>query len=165
MKNPVTRLAALAAVLVLVVTGCGTVADAGQNQPKAAAKSKVTAPAAKSGGQNLPKPVTAAAITARMNLRGVTVYTAATDPNQLIGRNHGYTSKAAFGPGRYSSVEVFSSASAASARLAYVKAFTCPIGDGYDYLDGTALLRLGCSYTPAKARVLRAGFLAAESGS
>jgi hypothetical protein len=33
-----------------------------------------------------------------------------------------------------------------------VQAFTCPFGDGYDLLDGTALLRLACALTPPRPR-------------
>lgn len=68
-----------------------------------------------------------------------------TGPNHLLGRNNEYTSKVNWSAG---SIEVFPAARDArdaQAREAYIKSFTCPIGDGYDYPDGTALLRLGCS--------------------
>jgi hypothetical protein len=38
------------------------------------------------------------------------------------------------------------------------------IGDGYDYTDSTALLRLGQAYTPAQAHRLLAAFRAAVQG-
>jgi hypothetical protein len=78
-----------------------------------------------------------------------TAYTAATDPNHLLGRQHEYTSKINCEGG---SIEVFPNAAYAKARETYVQAFTCPFGDGYDYLDGSALLRLACAMTPAQAQ-------------
>jgi hypothetical protein len=46
----------------------------------------------------------------------------------------------------------------AQAREKYLQAFTCPFGDGYDYLDGAALLRLDCALTPAQAQANEALF-------
>lgn len=93
--------------------------------------------------------LTASQIAQRMEIGRFTAYTAATDPNHLLGRQHEYTSKINWTGG---SIEVFPDIADAKAREAYVQAFTCPIGDGYDYLDGTALLRLACAQTPAQAK-------------
>ena len=40
----------------------------------------------------------------------------------------------------------------------YVTGFTCPFGDGYDYLVRTMLLRVSCDATPAQAKQLEARF-------
>jgi hypothetical protein len=93
--------------------------------------------------------LTASQIAQRMGIGSFTAYTAATDPNHLLGRQHEYTSKINWTGG---SIEVFPNAAYAGARETYVQAFTCPFGDGYDYLDGTALLRLACALTPAQAQ-------------
>jgi hypothetical protein len=110
------------------------------------------------------------------------VYTATTDPNHLLGRQGSYTSKVAwqdrravrieaqalshpssdrggieFGGG----IEVFPAAAAARARYAQLRSFTAPIGDGYDYLSGTAILRLSADLTPAQARAYKVAFIAA----
>lgn len=97
----------------------------------------------------------ASQIAERMDIGSFTAYTAVTDPNHLLGRQHEYTSKINWAGG---SIEVFPSAAYANARETYVQAFTCPIGDGYDYLDGTALLRLACAFTPAQAKANEALF-------
>ena len=91
---------------------------------------------------------------------GLIVYTVKTDPNHLMGRQNGYASKVAWvdpravkaGAGNPSSdrggiefgggIEVFPDSSAAQARDKELKSFTAPFGDGYDYPDGDAVLRL-----------------------
>ncbi len=99
------------------------------------------------------------------------VYTAATDPNHLLGRPNGYLSKASFSDRRVSSsdtegdtkgdvdfggsVEVFSSASGAKARAAYIESIekALPImGTEYDYLNGPVLLRVSQYFTPTQAK-------------
>jgi hypothetical protein len=55
-------------------------------------------------------------------------------------------------------IQVFPTTAYAQARETYVQAFTCPLGDGYDYLDGTALLRLACGLTPAQGQANEALF-------
>jgi hypothetical protein len=93
--------------------------------------------------------LTASRIAQRMDIGNFTAYTAATDPNHLLGRQGGYTSKINWEGG---SIEVFPDVADAQAREKYIQLFTCPVGDGYDYLDGTALLRLDCALTPDQAR-------------
>jgi hypothetical protein len=123
----------------------------------------------------------AAVLTARMKaaglpIRDLIVYNAATDPNHLLGRQGGYTSKVAWvdpaavaaGAGSPSGdpggtqfgggIEVFPSAADAEARLAYLKAFRPPFGDGYDYRVGSAILRLSNYLTPAQAAKFRTVF-------
>jgi len=109
-------------------------------------------------------------------IRDLIVYNATTDPNHLLGRQNEYTSKDAWvdsaavaaGAGNPSSdpgaiefgggIEVFPSVTDAQARLAYLKAFQPPIGDGYDYLAGPAILRLSNYLTPAQAAQARVAF-------
>lgn len=117
----------------------------------------------------VPATPAAGAIARGMGLSGVVVYTATTDPNHLLGRQGEYTSKASWagyandnasGGG---SIEVFANVADAQARLTYLQAFKPPFGDGYDYLAGTALLRLSADYTPGQAQTIRAAFDQAAS--
>ena len=87
-----------------------------------------------------------------MNLRHLTAYNAATDPNHLLGRQGGYTSKINWSNG---SIEVFSTQAQAQKRQTYLQAFAgTPFGDGYDYLVGAYLLRIFDSQTPTQAHTL-----------
>lgn len=107
--------------------------------------------------------LTAEQIAACMHVRHVTAYTAATDPNHLLGRQGGYTSKVNWRPG-LSSIEVYPDVSGAQARLRYLQALQDTIvGDGYDYRDGGALLRLDRRYTPAQAHELDVRFRVCQS--
>jgi cytochrome c5 len=148
--------AALAIAAAAPLAGCGT---AGTSSPP---------PAAAQASHGTP---TAGAIAQQMGLSqqaGYTVYNAATDPNHLLGRQNGYTSKASWGgytaqPETTTgvaggSIEVFPAAEAMQERLSYLRVFTAPFGDGYDYSAGTAILRLSAGYTPAQAAALRALF-------
>ena len=99
----------------------------------------------------------------RMGMKNITVYTAVTDPNHLLGRQGEYTSKINWGQDRgnrnvFSSIEVFPDAADAQLRYTYLRAFRPPIGDGYDYLYRAAILRLASIYTPAQAAALKASF-------
>lgn len=103
--------------------------------------------------------MSAETLAARLNLTtqpGYAAYTAASDPNHLLGRHNEYTSKVNWGSNQDNSIEVFASAADAQARKAYVFSFQCPFGDGYDYLAGTVLLRLSCDDTPSQAQALKA---------
>jgi hypothetical protein len=97
------------------------------------------------------------------------VYTAATDPNHLLGRPGGYTSKIIFADPRATnaqdasgghdvagggSVEVYPSRAAAMRRGAYIETLTqaAPVlGTEYDYVSGGVLLRISGNLTPAQA--------------
>jgi hypothetical protein len=110
-------------------------------------------------------------------LSGLIVYTAATDPNHLLGRPTGYTSKCAWvdsrvpasdltarssgSVGNGGSIEVFRSASGATARAKYI--FTADkaiplLGSEYDYLRGPVLIRVSNYLTPAQAATYGAAF-------
>jgi len=113
---------------------------------------------------------------AGLPITGVIVYNATTDPNHLLGRQDEYTSKDAWvdpaavaaGAGDPNSdpggiefgggIEAFSTVADAQARLAYLKALRALVGDGYDYLVGSAILRLSNYLTPAPAGKFRAAF-------
>lgn len=93
-----------------------------------------------------------------------------------MGRQGGYTSKVAWvdpravkaGAGNPSSdrggtefgggIEVFATVAGARDRLAELKGFKPPFGDGYDYLAGSAVPRLSNYLTPAQAAVYKAAF-------
>lgn len=115
--------------------------------------------------------------------RAAEVYTPATDPNHLMGRPGGYSSKANFrdsrvpelkplegvtvswGPGVESggSVEVYDDADQAEQRYKYVQgiAKAAPGMDvGYTYLRGQIILRVAGALTPDQA----AGYEAALKG-
>ena len=112
-------------------------------------------------------------------MRHVIVYTPTTDPNHDMGRQGEYTSKTAWvdpravkaGAGNPSSdrggiefgggIEAFPDTASARDRYLYLRGFKPPFGDGYDYLAGTAILRLSQYLTPAQARTYRAAFVAA----
>jgi hypothetical protein len=104
--------------------------------------------------------------TARLSI----VYTAETDPNQLLGTPHAYVSKAAFVDNRIDpaqandtetgsielggSVEVFTDETDASARKQYLDETLAqlPIDvSEYSYLHGPVLLRLSRRFTPEQA--------------
>lgn len=96
-----------------------------------------------------------------------TADTADTDPNDLLGRPRGYTSKTAFvdsrvNPGDVSddregsvdlggSVEVFPNESDARKRKDYLDGLGPILAGGYNYLDGPVLLRVSRHLTPDQA--------------
>jgi hypothetical protein len=167
--------AAAAVTAALVLAGCSS---SSASQPSAAGSTPPSAPAAAH------HPASAAALAARLKAAGLPVrhlivYTAATDPNHEMGRQGGYTSKVAWvdpraikaGAGNPASdrggtefgggIEVFPTTASARARYEYLRGFQPPLGDGYDYLSGTAILRLSQYLTPAQARTYKAAFSAA----
>ena len=159
--------------LVCVLLGIGTVAPLAACGSPAASNSP---PAAPTSGASLPVSTVSAAaagspasgatvcgpadvVARRMGMKHITVYTAITDPNHLLGRQGEYTSKVEWTTGgEDSGIEAFADAADAQLRYAYLRAFRPPIGDGYDYLYRAAILRLASIYTPAQAEALRASF-------
>jgi hypothetical protein len=141
---------------VLALAGCGA-SSAGPAAPKAT-QADTPAPAVQ-------RPASAEQIAGRMRLagrKGYVAYTARTDPNHLLGRQHGYLSKVNWGDrqevDRWGSIEVFSSPAGAKSRMALLAAISGVLADGYDYRSGSAVLRLGSPYLPAQARRLAAEF-------
>ncbi|MFF3940378.1 hypothetical protein [Streptomyces phaeofaciens] len=108
-------------------------------------------------------------------LKLVRVYTEADDPNHLLGRPGGYTSKAAFSDSRVSSadvegvdkdaverggsVEVFKTENEAKSRAKYLEtiAKSMPIATEYHYIAGGILVRVSHLLTPTQARDYEAG--------
>lgn len=107
------------------------------------------------------------------------VITAETDPNHLLGRPGGYTSKATFVDSRIdpsgvldpmpgsvdigSSVEVFDDASGAERRAEYIRSIgeAAPVLTEYDYVAGSVLLRVSGELTPTQAAEYEAALTAA----
>ncbi|MGH3355692.1 MAG: hypothetical protein ACRDOJ_07310 [Nocardioidaceae bacterium] len=140
-------LLALAAVALAFIAGCATTASA-------------TAPTAEQVVTQLVQHVPTAT-------PGI-VFTAETDPNSLLGRPGGYTSKASFTDSRVpvdevigaqegaveygGSVEIFDSERAAQQRKQYIDAFaSIPLAVEYSYVSGPVLLRVSRALTPGQA--------------
>jgi hypothetical protein len=153
------RIAAVLAVAGLALAGCSSTAA-----PRTASTRPASPVTATSAATASPS---AEVIAARMGLTkapGYVAYTASTDPNHLLGRQNGYTSKINWGPGgNTGTIEVFPDQADAIARQDYIKGFTCPFGFGYLIMAGTADLRLGCDVTPAQAAPVEARFRKAAS--
>ena len=153
------RIAATVAVAGLALAGCSSAAA-----PRTASTRPASPVTATSAATASPS---AEVIAARMGLTkapGYVAYTASTDPNHLLGRQNGYTSKINWGPdGNTGTIEVFPDQADAIARQDYIKGFTCPFGFGYLTMQGTADLRLGCDLTPAQAAPIEARFREAAS--
>ncbi len=102
------------------------------------------------------------------------VYTAESDPNKLLGRPGGYTSKIAFSDSRIppaelgegvapdaiergGSVEVYPTRAGAAARAQFIQAALQGaqgvLGSEYDYTAGPVLVRVTGTLTPAQAGV------------
>lgn len=133
------------------------------------------------------KPRTAAQVVAAFKAAGlpvgsVIVYTAADDPNHLLGRPNGYTSKTAWTDTRVpssqtngepagsvdygGSVEVYPTAAGATAREQYIQSAekSMPIvGTEYDYVVGDALVRVSSILTPTEAQAYRTAATKAAS--
>ena len=170
-----TRAAGLA-VTVMLAVGCSAGSAHPVSQPAPPGTQSAAVPS---------RPPTAAVLASRLKAASLPVthlivYTAATDPNHLLGRQGGYTSKVAWqdrraidaGAGKPAAsdrggtefgggIEVFPTVAAAAQRLAYLKSFQPPFGDGYDYQSGTAILRLSQYLIPGQAHAYQVAFTAA----
>lgn len=154
-------LALLPLAAVLAACGAQPTASAGGS---AGSDATVTSDAAK------PAPTAnqvAASLEAKLPvMKTVKVYTAADDPNHLLGRPNGYTSKMAFSDSRVpadqlqgvkaddvergGSVEVFPDAAGATSRAQYIQqiAKSLPAAGEYDYTNGPVLIRVSRLLTP-----------------
>lgn len=153
MLRPAAVLAAL-----LTLAACSSSAP-----PSPAGPAVTAAPAATA--------VTAASTLTRLQHAGLpvkqaAVYRAADDPNHLLGRPGGYTSKVAFVDTRLTDpggqpgdvvngggIEVFASTGDATARDKYVSGIAKSVAflSEYDYQSGRVLLRLSHLLTPTQA--------------
>jgi hypothetical protein len=154
----------------LLLAGCGS----GPTTPPVGATSIAPVPATSAPAPS-PALSAAAVVTALtgagLPITGVTVYTDSTDPNHLLGRPNGYTSKAAFVDKRVKasdahdstkgsvslggSAEVFATPEGASARAKYIATVDKSmqmLGAEYDYVSGPVLLRVSEVLTPAEAK-------------
>lgn len=152
-------LALVLAVSAVAVTGCTAITPI--------APGAAPAPAQR-------QPLTAQAVTAGLiqlvpSARAGIEYTAADDPNRLLGRPNGYGSKTSFIDTRVSadaveftmpdaierggSVEVFDDAAAAAARRDYIHAIGkgFPAAVEYDYVADSVLVRVSRELTPEQA--------------
>ena len=148
------RRLAVVGMVALALAGCG------QSGSKAPASTRPTHPTAATVYRDFLK--------AGLPVSGLIVYTATTDPNNLLGRPNGYTSKCAWLDSRVpasdattassgdigngAGAEVFPTAAQATARAAYLFSTYAPIlGSEYDYLTGPVLIRVSYYLTPAQA--------------
>jgi hypothetical protein len=161
---------ALLAIGVTLAAGCG-----GSSHPSSGTNAQATSTA--------PKPTDANGVAQHMIQAGLPasvsiVFTAANDPNQLLGRQGQYTSKVSLQDQRLpkvdavtqssvdggGSIECFSDSAGAKARYEYLKGFqsSALLGDGYDYVSGKCVLRLTKKLTPAPAAQYEQLFRAAS---
>jgi hypothetical protein len=176
-----TRAAAVA-VAALLAAGCTSASSHLASQPPPAATNPAATPSAPPTAASTSAAALASALKAAgLPVTHLIVYNAVTYPNHLLGRQGGYASKVAWqderaiaaGAGKPvasdrggtefgGGIEVFPTAAAAARRLALLKSFQPPLGDGYDYQSGTAILRLSNYLTPGQAHAYQAAFAAAE---
>lgn len=164
-----------AAVLLAVLSGCSSTPAAVTPGVGGGSSPSVSARPAPVGAATDASAVIAKLKAAKLPIGEVTVYTAASDPNHLLGRPGGYTSKAAFTDTRINpndardttpgsvdlggSVEVFATSGDAAAREQYIRAVekAAPIvGTEYDYVSGPVLLRVSQVLTPQQAEQYKA---------
>lgn len=118
---------------------------------------------------------TAGDIATAMGMGKVTVWTADTDPNKLLGRPGGYTSAATITDKRLTcadvstscgaTVEVYPAEAEAQARSEYIQSILGAggiLGTEYHYFAGGALLRVTGQLTPDQVKVYAAKFEAAS---
>jgi hypothetical protein len=150
-----------AAIAAIAVAGCSSPAASSLSAGTAASSSSSSSSSSAAAAPAASHPATASALARAMGIKKFTAWTADTDPNKLLGRQREYTSKVNWKAG---SIEVFTGHADAAARGQYLKSFTCPLGDGYDLLDGAALLRLSCDVTPTQAKAAEKKFRKAVGG-
>ncbi|MEU2913816.1 hypothetical protein ACFYM3_12010 [Streptomyces massasporeus] len=170
-----TAVAGLAVAGTLVV-GCSSTGSS-DTSPSTSPKSTSSVDAASAEkSAALPAQVAVAALGKSIpELKLVRVYDEANDPNHLLGRPGGYTSKAAFSDSRVSSadvegldkdaierggsVEVFKTEEEAKARAKYIEtiAKSMPSATEYHYIVGGILIRVSNLLTPTQAKDYQAG--------
>jgi hypothetical protein len=165
------RAAALVLLLPLALAACSNTPN-NSTQPNTHATAAATTPAS--------KPMDAKAVLAKLTAAKLPISNGAvqdenTDPNNLLGRPNGYTSRASFdmtGGDRQGDkytvdrggvIEVFADTSAAKTRADYIAGLqkASPIlGTEYHYLNGPVLVRVSGKIKPSVA----AGFQTAVAG-
>jgi hypothetical protein len=180
--NTAAWIAAAGAVAGIAVAGCSNPATPATNPSSATTRpvSASTQPAAPAAAV---KTWTAKAITGGLRaqhlpITTVQVVTATSDPNHLLGRPGGYTSKTTFADSRITGqsgtgvsaggeVEVFATNAQAVARARYIQRLeqAAPLlGTEYDYVVGPALLRVSGILTPAEAAKYKVALAAVTGG-
>ncbi|MFL5895873.1 MAG: hypothetical protein ACJ76Z_12280 [Thermoleophilaceae bacterium] len=183
MRRFVTVPAALAVGMTLA--GCGSsgtgATTAGTGSPSQGASSTSSTASA------TPTPRTAAqvvrALVARVNAAKLTVvYNASTDPNHLLGRPAGYTSKASWRDSRVKdpqdtekgvvdlggSVELYDDPADARKRADYIHSAEDSVGflaHEYLWVSGGAVLRVSASLTPSQAKQYVLALAAVRGGT
>lgn len=166
--------AAAAALLFLPFAAACSSSAQSAAAPSAAPPPSSAAPSGPAATSAPPARVTAETVTTQLGkavpgLKLIEAYTAANDPNHLLGRPGGYSSKTAFSDPRVKasdvqgeehdaidrggSVEVYSTAAGARARAAYIAGVikAMPSATEYDYVHGAVLVRVSSLLTPAQA--------------
>jgi hypothetical protein len=157
------RAGAVALVIGLSLTACSACSATG-GQPAAAGQQVRPATTSPSVAAMTAQQAVAALKAHGLPVTLTSVYTAASDPNHLLGRPGEYISKADFADNRLpaagagvaagGSVEVFAAQPDAIRRATYIQSVTqaAPIaGAEYDYVSGTILVRVSGTLTPAQA--------------
>ena len=175
----VIALATSTAALTLAACGANSTVDTPIAQP-----ADTPSTSAASTPAEAPKPVdlgdaeqVASKIKAQVDQVAVTkVYTEDDDPNHLLGRPNGYTSKVAFRDSRIDqkeqdgfntaadamerggSVEVYEDEAGAQARKDYIQGLLKGggLGSEYDYVRGGVIVRVTGELSPSKAKVYEA---------
>lgn len=163
MRIRMHTITALTAAALLALAGCSSDSASGETadtkRPSATASSAPASEAldAESVVKSLAESIDDA--------QSATVYTAASDPNKLLGRPGGYTSKADWTDQRAKpklddavqlggSVEVYEDETAAEKRKKYIAAIlegAPAFGAEYHYVKGGVLLRVSGALTPEQA--------------
>ena len=164
----------LAIVLFAAATACSSASAPSASSPGPAAAPEPQPAAARSAEQ-----VVAGLVAKVDSAKATVVFTAENDPNKLLGRPNGYTSKASFTDIRIKandvkddrtgsvdqggSVEVYADGVGAAARKKFIddtmKA-TPILGTEYSYVDGPVLLRVSQALTPDQAGEYETALLA-----
>lgn len=172
MRVTVTVTAAVLAAT-LLLGGCGGGDDADQAALASSAPGSTAAGGGQSKGEMDAEAVFAKLKAAGLPVKLVEVYTEDSDPNRLMGRPGGYTSKLSFTDARVSEddgsggegdtsygggIEVFATEKAAKARRDYIAAFAenMPLVAEYTFAVGKVVLRVSHVLTPKQAEEYKA---------
>lgn len=158
----------------LLLAGCGSSGGGSTTSNAGTATATGTTGSAASAAPTAAQ-IVAKFKTAKLPVGTTLTYTAANDPDHLLGRPNGYLSKTAWtdtriGPNQVAdsssgsvdlggSVEVYATASAAQAREDYIQSIlkNAPaLGTEYDFVVGDALVRVSSALTPAQAQAYKA---------
>ncbi len=161
--------AVIVAVLTVLLAGCG----GGTQSATTPTATPVTTTAAALSPAQSPASVIAKFQAAHLPVQPSITYTAESDPNHLLGRPGQYTAKESWTDTRVDpsqvrdhaagnvdlggSVEQFGSTADAQTRSAYIANVEKGLGiTEYDYVTGTALVRVSSALTPDQAKAYQA---------